>query len=113
MPSIKVYNLRRDKNIPLDAVYVGRGTKWGNPYIRGRDGTKEQVIEKFKHFVLPDLDVRELKGKSLICFCAPSACHADLILKKANGGKIEKQSTRNKNRKQQRRSSVSNHRSKL
>lgn len=104
MTSTKVYNIRLDSDIPLDAVYVGRGTKWGNPYIIGRDGTREQVIQKFKLFVLPDLDVRELKGKSLVCFCTPQACHAQLILKKANGGnngrrKTSTKSSRTKTRK--------------
>lgn len=87
MTSIKVYNKKLDKEIPSSAVYVGRGSNWGNPYVIGRDGTREQVILKFKRFILPDLDVKELKGKSLVCFCAPEACHADLILKKANGVK--------------------------
>lgn len=86
MSFLKVYNLKRDKKIPKEAIYVGRGTKWGNPYIMGKDGTRAQVLNKFKRFVLPHLEVRELKGKSLICFCSPEACHADLIMKKANLG---------------------------
>ena len=30
-----------------DAVYVGRGSLWGNPLVIGKDGTREEVIEKF------------------------------------------------------------------
>ena len=83
----KVWN-KRDPNIPKDAVYVGRPSKWGNPFIVGRDGNREQVVEKFRqHFI--DLFWREqiqeeLKGKDLVCWCAPKPCHADVLLKIAN-----------------------------
>lgn len=71
--------------IPKGSVYVGRGTAWGNPFHIGIHGTRAQVIERFEREILPDLDVRYLRGKDLVCFCAPRACHADLLLKKANG----------------------------
>jgi Domain of unknown function (DUF4326) len=47
------------------------------------------VIERFRVEVLPDLDVTALRGKDVVCWCAPQGCHADLLLKKANaiGGK--------------------------
>lgn len=65
-------------------VYVGRGSPWRNPYWIGKDRTRNEVIEKFRLNVLPKLDLRSLRGKNLICFCAPRACHADLLLKAAN-----------------------------
>ena len=49
-----------------DAVYVGRGSPWGNPFVIGKDGTREEVIEKFKQFILPTLDLIPLKDKDLI-----------------------------------------------
>ena len=67
-----------------DAVYVGRGSLWGNPFVIGKDGTREEVIEKFKQFILPTLDLIPLKDKDLICFCKPKACHADLLIEEAN-----------------------------
>jgi len=82
----KVYNLR-DKNrvaIPRDAVYVGRGTPYGNPFIAGLHGSRETVIRKFVEQVLPDLDVSALRGKDLICWCDPLPCHGHAILAKAN-----------------------------
>ncbi len=79
----RVYNKRN--NPPKDAVYVGRGSPWGNPFHIGKHGTREQVIERFRCETLPTLDVSALKGKSLVCYCAPLACHADLLLAKANG----------------------------
>lgn len=58
-------------------VYIGRGNDsiWGNPFIIGRDGTREEVIEKFMEYLLtrPDLVSRigELKGKVLgVLVCA-------------------------------------------
>jgi hypothetical protein len=71
-------------------VYVGRGhgSPWGNPFKAGRDGTREQVIAKYEKWLLtqPELvaALPELRGKVLGCWCAPKACHADVLLKLAN-----------------------------
>lgn len=81
----KVFNRRALTGIPAEAVYVGRGSPWGNPFRIGRDGTRKGVITKFKNEVLPGLDVTALRGKDLVCYCVPQACHADLLLEKANG----------------------------
>lgn len=79
----KVLNKKRDR-IPPGAVYVGRGSPWGNPFRIGEHGTRADVVERFRVEVLPNLDVSDLRGKDLVCFCAPLACHADLLLEKAN-----------------------------
>lgn len=79
----KVHN-KYHNTAPKTAVYVGRGSPWGNPYQIGKDGTRDDVIRLFKENILPTLDVTALKGKDLICFCKPKACHADLLLEKAN-----------------------------
>lgn len=73
---------------PPERVYVGRPTKWGNPFTIGEHGTREEVIEKFRVY-LHNSDTmmawaRELKGKDLVCFCAPLPCHADILLEFAN-----------------------------
>lgn len=83
----KVYN--RYHGSPPDAVYVGRGSPWGNPFRISFAQTREQVIERFRCEVLPKLDVRPLVGKSLVCFCAPKPCHADLLLKAADDLRAE------------------------
>lgn len=72
-----------------EGVYIGRGSKWGNPFVIGTDGTREEVIAKYKAAVLAnpalmDAIRRELKGKDLRCFCAPKACHGDILLEIAN-----------------------------
>lgn len=78
---MKVYNKNKD-NIPLDAIYIGRGSKWGNPFIIGIDGNRNEVCDKFEKQILPNLDVSELIGKDLICFCKPLRCHGDSIIEK-------------------------------
>lgn len=69
---------------PSDAVYVGRGSPWGNPFRIGPDGNRDQVCDRFEREVLPTLDLSALRGKSLVCFCAPLRCHADALLRAAN-----------------------------
>ena len=65
-------------------VYIGRPGKWGNPFIIGRDGTREQVIEKYREWILsnPKLlgDIEELRGKTLGCYCSPLACHGNILI---------------------------------
>lgn len=69
-------------------VYIGRPSKWGNPFIIGQDGDRALVIKKFKHYLIhsPKLmaALPELKGKTLGCYCAPRACHGDVLLELAN-----------------------------
>jgi hypothetical protein len=49
---------------------------------------RERVIAQFEQYLLnsPDLlaQVGELKGKDLVCYCAPKACHGDILLRLAN-----------------------------
>ena len=75
---------KHHKTAPPEAVYIGRGSKWGNPFKIGPDGDRNAVCEAFETKVLPTLDVSELRGKHLVCFCAPQRCHGHSILQKAN-----------------------------
>jgi hypothetical protein len=79
----KVLNIKTDF-IPPDAVYIGRGSPYGNPFKTGVHGTRKEVIEMFERLVLPNLDVSALRGRDLVCFCKPKSCHGDSILIKAN-----------------------------
>lgn len=79
----RVLNIYKDKTHP-NSVYCGRGSPWGNPFKIGIHGTRDEVCDKFDREVLPTLDVSSLRGKDLVCFCAPKRCHCDSILKKAN-----------------------------
>lgn len=82
----KVLNKRVD-GVPEGAVYIGRPSKWGNPYEIGKDGSRDEVIAKFKNYLLlagPVDQLSELRGKDLVCWCAPQACHGDVLLDLAN-----------------------------
>ena len=75
-----------------DFVYIGRGSPFGNPYVIGKDGTREEVIEKFRVYFMEKLEnplyklvVLQLKGKKLGCFCKPQACHGDVIKEYLDG----------------------------
>ena len=64
-------------------IYIGRGSKLGNPFVVGKHGSREEVIEKYKQHLLnsPTLlrSLHELKDQALGCFCAPLACHGDVL----------------------------------
>ncbi len=72
---------------PYD-VYIGRGSKWGNPFVIGKDGTREEVIAKYCDYIggRPDLlaDLHELKGKTIACWCSPKACHGHVLAELAD-----------------------------
>lgn len=65
-------------------VYIGRPSLWGNPFEIGKHGTREEVIEKYRHYVKNDpllMDkIMELDGKILGCWCAPKPCHGDVLI---------------------------------
>lgn len=66
-------------------VYIGRPSKWGNPYRVGPDGTVGEVLMAYEAYVRsrPDLmaALPELRGKVLGCWCAPKPCHGNVLLK--------------------------------
>jgi hypothetical protein len=94
--------LRRVKGwrMPPNTVKVDRTTKWGNPFVVGKDGTREECVKLFGHLLAgyvcmttgnvgKQMDYRkmvirdhaELAGKNLACWCPANApCHADVLL---------------------------------
>ena len=76
----KVVNIRRE---PYDE-YMGRGGKWGNRFIIGRDGTRDEVCDKHLEWFREQKDLiaylPSLVGKTLGCFCKPKRCHVDNIV---------------------------------
>jgi len=70
-------------------VYIGRPGKWGNPFSIGKDGNREQVIKKYREYILdkPELlsQLPELKNKTLGCWCKPQACHGDVLAELVEG----------------------------
>jgi len=69
--------------MPENAVYVGRPSKWGNPFQISKDGSRLEVIAKYENWLKNSgLNLEELRGKDLACWCPLSLpCHADVILK--------------------------------
>ena len=89
MNSPKVLNKNHLNKIPENSIFVGRPSKWGNPFVIGKDGCREEVIMKYRvylrqHEELTKEAKTELAGKNLICFCAPKPCHADVLLEISN-----------------------------
>ena len=69
-------------------IYIGRPSKWGNPFQIGVDGDRAEVIEKYRQWIRtqPDLmaQVMWLKGLTLGCWCAPLPCHGDVLAELAD-----------------------------
>lgn len=65
-------------------VYIGRPGPWGNPFEIGKDGTRREVIKKYRIWLLSQKDLlarlEELKGKRLGCWCFPKPCHGDVLV---------------------------------
>ncbi len=91
---------------PENTVYVGRPTKWGNPFRAGEHGydhdwceSSAQAVEMFRYW-MDDIEEaefvtkrtmlvtearKELRGKNLACWCSlDQPCHADVLLELAN-----------------------------
>ena len=93
----RVIKFVRGEMMPIGSIYVGRPTKWGNPYHIGRDGTRSEVVIKYLEYLqnndmLKD-SLWELVDKDLVCYCHnwngqgtnPMYCHADVLLMAAAG----------------------------
>ncbi|MHC4188367.1 MAG: DUF4326 domain-containing protein [Planctomycetota bacterium] len=65
-------------------VRICRPGQWGNPYRMGIDGTREEVIEMYRKWILTQPHLLEqlyiLEGKRLGCWCAPLPCHGDILI---------------------------------
>ena len=77
----KVVNIRFQDH----DIYIGRGSKWGNPFKIGKDGNRKEVIDKYEEYIRkrPELlkDLNELKNKKLGCYCFPLLCHGEVLIK--------------------------------
>lgn len=84
-------------------VYIGRAgvvfinkqrfpkqsSNFSNPFKLNKDGTRDEVIEKYEKYIIKKLEednllqkeLLEMKGKNLGCWCAPEHCHGNILLK--------------------------------
>lgn len=78
---MKIVHCKRD---PHD-VYIGRPSKWGNPFVIGVHGTRDEVIDQYERWIRTQSELMaalpELKDKTLGCWCSPNACHGDVLIK--------------------------------
>ncbi|GAG88756.1 unnamed protein product [marine sediment metagenome] len=91
----KVLNMKTDQ-IPPDAIYCGRPSKWGNPFkigmiYQGRKLTRVDAVEAHRDwFLYSDEGIKlqqnlpKLRGHDLVGWCAPLPCHIDVLLELAN-----------------------------
>ena len=85
-----IYN-RHHGDAPKEAIYIGRGTIWGNQWEIGPDGTRDEVCDKFETQVKKAYEsnsvardaLANLHGKPLVCSCYPKRCHGESLVKYA------------------------------
>lgn len=78
------------KKEPYD-VYIGRPSKWGNPFEINKNCSRNFSVLKYKFWIwlpkqkwLRKLIKKELKGKVLGCWCKPKECHGDILAELAD-----------------------------
>lgn len=79
----------------LEQVYIGRGSKWGNPFVIGPSCTRDQAVAQYEQHLWNQIkagevtvaDLLELDGKALGCYCAPYACHGDVLVRAVSWAK--------------------------
>lgn len=81
---MKVVHCKKD---PYD-IYIGRPSKWGNPFVIGEHGTRTKVIKMYREWIKNQSELLKelpsLKGKILGCWCKPLPCHGDILLELLN-----------------------------
>lgn len=91
MPAVYNRSSKSTMPPPPGAVYIGRPTVYGNPFNVSDYGSIKVVMDKYEEWIMRQEQVflrhqmkRELRGKDLVCWCAPRICHGDIILRIAN-----------------------------
>jgi Domain of unknown function (DUF4326) len=95
---LSVWN-KRDPDLPLGAVYIGRPTIFGNPFSH-MSGTAAEfkvadraaAVAAFERYATERMSVdpkfasavRALAGKDLVCWCAPHLCHGEVLVRLSN-----------------------------
>jgi len=79
----------KNKRVDSAGVYIGRPSKWGNPFPMRHEGERDSVCEQYEQWLMSQPALlaaakTELKGKDLVCWCAPKRCHGDVLLRIAN-----------------------------
>lgn len=81
------------QQVSTEAVYIGHGSVWGNPFVLGVDGSQEDVCNKYEALLAARIDseghafyhqLAALKDKHLVCNCTPLCCHKDTLSRAAD-----------------------------
>ena len=83
-----VLNWRLD-GWPPDAVLITRPGILSNPYVIGRDGSRQQVIDRFELYARARIvsdpaflkAILDTEGRDLLCCCRPLPCHGEVIVR--------------------------------
>lgn len=89
----RVLNAKTSGKAVPGAIYVGRPSAWGNPFVVGRHGDRDRVLRLYIDWLHANPAFvgrvrQELAGKDLICLCHPEACHADILRDLAMGARL-------------------------
>jgi hypothetical protein len=75
-------------------TFIGRPSPLGNPFVIGRDDTREDVIQLYHRWLRQQWQTKGPARKELLklarqakkeggivlrCYCAPQACHGDIV----------------------------------
>ena len=87
MRETRVINIKRDEK-PDNYTYIGRGSKWGNPFVMNSQSNRDVVVKLYKEYIenKKELmnDLEELRGRTLGCYCKPLKCHGDVLIELLN-----------------------------
>lgn len=72
--------------LPANTIFIDKGSIWANPFVVGRDGTREECVRRYNLMlavseeILNDID--HLKGKDLVCYCGDQTnlCHGHTLV---------------------------------
>lgn len=105
---VRIQRTRQHKMVSpngLPIVYVGRPSKWGNPFVLDKKINREEAVRLYGNYIVAEnflpYVLTELKGKNLACWCGLCEkhkngkpydvkcegclpCHADILLEMAN-----------------------------
>lgn len=81
-----------DNNLPIVVnkkkkqeydIFIGRPSKWGNPFIIGVHGNRQEVVKQYQLWLAENIklleSLPELFNKRIACFCSPDLCHGDIL----------------------------------
>ena len=82
---MRVLNRHKDTWDSHTCVDIMRGSRWGNPFVVGLDGTLEECLVMFRQYAefrvrVQSSWLKRLVGKDLWCCCKPKDCHGDILV---------------------------------